>query len=505
MTLFEDGKESRVGLEELDWLDAQVRKNVPDYKVEDADMSAEELPQRVLASYVRVAEDKMVAWLYLQAKPENEEYAVDEVIGILNGFHVTHGIDRDMIIAMVKKHVYEQEMEVAFGKEADPGRDGYFEYFFDQNLKKEPKILPDGSVDYTSMSQLANVYQNQLIIRYHSAQDGEPGYTVDGDQTEVTPCAELPKLQGKGFYMNEDGTEYYSEMDGKISIQEGKIEINQLHTINGDVDLIVGRVEFYGDIEITGNVANGVVIKAGRNVTIGGTVSGAEIYAGGDVLIKHGLQGANRAKIMAKGNVFADFIEYAAVRAGCNIEENFFLSSYLSADGMIKASGSKGSVIGGYAHGLCGIECTAAGTDVEVKTVLHVGYEKEAYNKYLLLCQKEKDAEKLIRTVSDKLSDIQYEIKFKSLPAYRMEQMNREVLELAEQNKEYTKMIQRIRTEKESLNRMLDQGRGAKLIVRDKIYRGCMVGAERAQISIDEDTGFKAFFYENGTVESRTL
>ena len=57
MTLFEDGKESQVGLEELDWLDAQVRKNVPDYKVEDADMSAEELPQRVLASYVRVAQD----------------------------------------------------------------------------------------------------------------------------------------------------------------------------------------------------------------------------------------------------------------------------------------------------------------------------------------------------------------------------------------------------------------------------------------------------------------
>lgn len=499
MGLFDELEQ--VGLDELAWLDEQLKLNLPEFQVEDVEEEIKYNSQ-VLNSYVRISDDKLTAWLYLREK-ENGEYTKMEILALLQEFGVSKGVDNDMIIAMIKKHAYEQELVIARGKEAEPGNEGHYEYYFDTENYKKPRILEDGSVDYSSMSELANVYKNQLIAKYFPADEGKPGYTIDGEKIPVTRTKDLPKLKGKGFYLGEDENEYYAEIDGKISIKNDRIEINQVHQIRGDVDLITGKVEFYGDIEITGSVSSGVIIKAGRNVTISGPVSGAEIYACGDVILKKGFQGGNRGKVIAKGDIYTDFVEYGVLVAGGNIEGNTFLSSFLSAEGFIKANGSKGSIIGGYAHGLQGLECRSVGNDYEVKTILHVGYEKEAYNKYTLLKQKEMESKKLISHCMTQIQDLQKEMQLKAIPSYRMTQINQQMNDLINQKNNYDTLLERMEKERTMIEDMIQVGRNAKIVVYDTTHKGCIIGIEKAQLIIEQDVRNRIFFFQSDTVQMK--
>ena len=238
-------------------------------------------------TYLRVEDDDMTAWLYLAPPEEGQVYTKRELEdylelnGVIKGFHSSN------LSAMVKKKVYDREILVAKGQEAVPGQDGYFEYLFSPEEHVGPVIRDDGTVDYSSMSALQNVHKGDKVAVYHYAVPGVDGYTVRGTVLKATLARDLPPMRGKGI-TRENGV-YYALNDGKIEVKDGKIDIQNVHEIIGDVDAITGKIEFFGDVIINGNVDGGVTIRAGRNIEIHGTTGGASVFAGGDVLLPRGI------------------------------------------------------------------------------------------------------------------------------------------------------------------------------------------------------------------------
>ena len=262
-------------------------------------------------SYVKVASDGMSAWLYLTVPSMGKDnYNMEELKDFLNKNGVVTGYHRSNLAAMIKKKVYEREILVAQGQPATDGKDGYFEYKFDTEQRKAPKVMENGKVDYTNMSSLQNVRKGDIVAIYHHAEEGQDGYDVKGKVLTANRVKEVPPLKSSPAISNEANPDVYVAMkDGKIELKNGRIDIQALHEINGDVTLITGRVEFFGDVIITGNVESGVMIRAGRNIEIRGTVEAVNLFAGGDIILGRGIQGAQKAKVSARGSVFADFIE----------------------------------------------------------------------------------------------------------------------------------------------------------------------------------------------------
>ena len=132
-------------------------------------------------SYVKISEDDMCAWLYLTPPgTERENYTKDELIDFLGKNGVRNGYHQSNLAAMIKKHVYEREIIVAQGQPAIEGNDGYYEYKFDPDQYKAPRILSNGSVDYTNMSTLQNVRKGDVLAVYHHAKIGQDGYDIKG-------------------------------------------------------------------------------------------------------------------------------------------------------------------------------------------------------------------------------------------------------------------------------------------------------------------------------------
>ena len=448
-------------------------------------------------SYIKIAEDDMTAWLYLTVPGKGKEkYTMEEIMDFIKKNGITTGFHQSNLTAMIKKKVYEREIVIAKGQPVIEGKDGYYEYKFDPDQHRAPKVLADGSVDYTSMSVLQNVKKDEVIAIYHHAEEGENGYDVRGRVLPVKRVKEAAPLRGQVVCSPKNPDVYLAQKDGKIEFKNGKIDIQSLHEINGDVTLITGKIEFYGDIVINGNVEAGVVIRAGRNIEIQGTVEAVSLFAGGDVILKKGIQGAQRAKVSARGNVFADFIEHAVVNAGGNVQANTILNSRIASNGEVILTGNKGAIIGGYTHAMLGITATEIGNTAEVRTVVHVGRlqtvkaaEMEQSEELQELTEKASELLRKKKAANGKIPDIM-EGRIKDLES-RIQSLKKELGENIEERKRCEAAIAK--------------GKQAEIVVNGNVYRGTVVCLAQIQMPIERSTCFMKYFQERGMIESSVI
>lgn len=458
----------------------------------------DEQKQLFIGSQVRIAEDAMTAWLCLKAPASQEEYTREEIIGFLESQGIVQGFHQSNIAAMAKKHIYDREVKVAAGLQPVDGADGYYEYFFTPIDHKTPAVLPDGSVDYSSMSMLQNVKKGEKVALYHEPIQGSEGYTVRGTVLRPKPAKAASPLRGRNIERLEDGITYVSQKDGKIELVDERVDVQETHEIHEDVTLITKRVEFLGDVTIYGNVESGVTIRAGRNIVVTGTVESAEFYAGGDIILERGITGGMRAKITARGSVFADFIENAWVKAGENVQANTILNSTVSADGKVILTGSKGFLLGGYTHGLLGVDLVNVGNDKEIKTIVHAGYEEKTYDAYLATFQKEKEVQQKLDRITQDIKEFQ---RFKRVTVPKPGSADEVRLrELFGQQEACSTELEKISQERDAIFQDVQKGKGAVIKVKGNVYRGVIICLETSQYAIENNTCFMKYEVSGGAV-----
>ena len=322
---------------------------------------------------LNISSDGMEAYLRLPVPSLGEPYTKEGILKILSEKGVCAGIQEDAIERLLDAGIYERDVRVAVGTAPVDGTDGYYEYEFNSDFSKKPKIREDGTVDYWSMNLIEVVREGQEIAKYHPAIQGKPGVDVKGRPVNGKHARELPPLKGKGFERSEDNLTYVAAISGKISRQEERITILPIYEISGDVDVSIGNIDFVGDVVIHGNVCNGVIIKSTGNITIDGVVEAAHIYAQKDVILRSGMLGGNKSSLYAKGNLFAKFVEYTEVEVQGNIEADVFMDCEVNCKGYLVMKGKRAKIVGGHVYAAYGIDANDIGNVAEINTYVAVG------------------------------------------------------------------------------------------------------------------------------------
>ena len=496
-------EQNKLNPQELNELRQKIKAENPDTKGEQEglDLNA---PENIITGKeisIEIAEDNMSASLWL-ADPGDEKYSVPEVIGALRQHKVVAGIKTQLIMDMVNNARFEQSVVVAEGVELIETQEGYYEFKFETEERREPAIREDGTVDYGSMGRLQNVKAGDVIAIYHQAIPGKKGYNVLGQEKNPKPVRELAPLRGKSIERNDETGEYKATLSGKISYNGGNIEILNVHEINDDVTLIMGKVEFYGDLIINGNVEAGVTIRAGRNVTISGTVSAAFIYAGGDIILQKGIQGGGKGIVSARGNVFSDFIEYATVKAREDIYANSIINSEISTEGSVIVSGKYGSIIGGHTHGLRGITSNAAGNYSEIKTYLHAGAKEEDYYKYSNIVKEEKATQDELNKLGEEIGEM---LKQRGKALNFAKPTKAKIAEVEAKKNELCAKLDAFKRDKEELNKRMARGRGATITIHGSVYRNVVITIDAAPIMILQEESFMRYSSKDGVVQRRLV
>ncbi|WP_022749878.1 DUF342 domain-containing protein [Lachnobacterium bovis] len=323
---------------------------------------------------VRVSYNEMEAFMMLPVlEGEEEPYTLDEINTALERAGVKSGIKTDLLEQIVIDQSCGYEHLIAEGTEAVDGIDGYFEYNFNTDLNRRPTIRPDGSVDYWSIHLVEIVEEGQVLAIYHEPVQGSNGMSVKGKLRKAKRGRPLPPLKGKGFDKSEDGLVYTSQIDGKIDMKNGRINIVPVYEVYGNADLSTGNIDFNGDVIVHGNVTTGISIKAQGSITVDGVVEASRIEANKDIVLRGGVLGKKRGIVSAKGCIYAKFFEYANVEACGFIEADSFLDCNVFCEDEVKLNGKKGSIIGGKTEAIKGITANVLGNESYKKTSIQVG------------------------------------------------------------------------------------------------------------------------------------
>ncbi|MBR5789947.1 MAG: DUF342 domain-containing protein [Lachnospiraceae bacterium] len=419
---------------------------------------------------IRISFDSMEAFMSLPVPEEEEGYNFDDVMAVAKQKGVRAGIDEELIKHMIDNKIYLQERRIAVGKECVEGKDGYFEFLFNRDFSRAPKILPDGTADYYSMNTIATVAEGDEIAIYHHAVEGKNGFNVGGIPQTCKRVRDLPPLLGKGFTRSEDGDHYTADIAGKIEYVQDRVMISPVYEIQSDIGVQTGNIDFNGDVIIHGMVRTGTSIKATGSVSIDGIVENASITAGKDIILKSGLMGNSQAVVKTKGNLFAKFIEYATLDIKGTINAEVLLNCDVVCGEKLIITGSRGSVVGGTVRAIGGVEANQIGNEMETKTMVAVGAEVEVYRRMKVLEHKVKSTEQAIESINNQIAEIDKKEAAKSV-VERPKSDPRKVALLRMKVKEATNLSQD-QEEASELGEIIKRAEGAQIVVYGSVYPG---------------------------------
>lgn len=330
---------------------------------------------------VVVAEDGQLAIVEVAARQEGvlvTEADIEAALaraGVVYGF-ADPGVRRGWRTGLV---VGRHSFVGAVGKPAVDGEDGRVELLFKTaDQKSRAVITEEGKADFYNLGLVENVTPGQTLAVRVPPKPGSDGMTVTGRVVRAKQGRQFNLPLGRNVRASEDGNAVLAQIAGEVVYQGGKVHVNPVHEVSGNVDFSTGNIEFGGSVIVRGNVAAGFKIKADGRVDIMGSVDAAEIISGGDVVLRRGMQGNGKGVIMAAGDVVARFLEHATVKAGGNVVvSEGIIFCQVDAGGAIEVKGKKGLISGGVLRAGERVAAKIGGSPFGAQTEIEVGVNPE--------------------------------------------------------------------------------------------------------------------------------
>ena len=444
-----------------------------------------------------ITDDSMSATLLI-TPPEGDEFITTEDVAVfLHQKGIVSGMLYSEIERMISGKIYYKDVEVAKGRPMVEGVNGYYEFMFNVGEIKHPTIRSDGSVDYQSMSVIHSVSPGDVLAVYHPAVPGSHGMDIRGRELRCKPAKEQPEIRGSGFEVSFDGKTYKSISEGRVEYENFKMHIRDTYELRGDLNLVNGRIDFRGDVVVHGNVRTGTFIRATKSVTVDGSVEGATIIAEGDIILKKGMQGGGRARIVCGGNLYANFIEFTDVKVKGNVEANIILNSKINAGGNISVKGKRGAIIGGSSHTSGVLETTISGNNTEIKTICSAGVSIENDNRFHLLKEKAKSAASAITKTKFEIE----QIRDVRITSDSIEVKEAKISRLVRRLKRDERLLEHVNKELDEYEKTISLSSGAKVVIHGLANPGTLVKVDDKPYAVKSPMNGVEFFRPEGSSE----
>jgi uncharacterized protein (DUF342 family) len=228
----------------------------------------------------------------------------EDVAKKLQGLKVVKGVDWSAVDRMIQGKQYDRGQIIAQGLPAKPGKDAVIheKVKIDSNLA--PVMNQSGKADYKNVDNIHQVKQGDVLAVKTPMVPGEPGEDIFG-KTLPAPAAKDAQFKlGANTTVSEDGLSLVAQVGGYVYHNAGAICVGVTYVLKGDVDFHTGNLHYHGDIQVMGNVTEGFTVEADGNVTVEGSVEGAEVVShGAAVTIKSGVFGHGKGRIAAKTSI----------------------------------------------------------------------------------------------------------------------------------------------------------------------------------------------------------
>lgn len=453
---------------------------------------------------IKITEDRMTATgVFYPPSTNGKMTDKSNIIDDLKRAGVTYGIDETAIDVFLNEREYCKEFVLARGTKLREGKEAVFTYYFNTKPSYQPMENEDGTVDFHKLNFVNNVNAGDVLVTLVPADLGEHGRDVTGRDLPPKKIAESRILAGKNTQLEDDGKKLVATMSGHVVLDiDNKVVVSNVLEIAGDVDTSTGDIEYDGNVIIKGNVNTGYRVKATGNIEVDGVVEGATIIAGGDIVLRRGIQGMNKGSLKADGNLMTKFIENASVVVRGRIESGSILHSDVISKSEICVRGRKGLLVGGSVRANVLIEAQSIGSNMGSNTKISVGIDAEVQDK--------------IRKLAEELKTLQAEeyrtrqlvelMKAKQKQGALTKEHVAALPKTIQHYEELKEHIENINEEIMDASFNIDESiENARIVVRDRIYPGVTISIAGEYTTVHEKTGFCKYIKKGGEVKRISL
>lgn len=422
---------------------------------------------------VGVTRDKLSATVIL-VRPDKGEPPLtpEEVIEALTDAGVTYGINHQKIELAIVQENFGAPLTVAKGSASQKGKDTEFEFFFETDHLHSPVEGQDGRIDYRNMNFIQNVTKGTVLVRRTMPTEGALGRSVTDLELPAARGRELPFRDGQNTAISEDGLELVAGADGAIVYSNGTVSVNDVLTIDGDVDYTVGNIECVGSVHVKGSVHAGFSVKAGGNIEVAENVEDCDLTADGNILVRGGFFGNSKGIMQAQGDITIKYAQNQRIASGGNVYVGGeLIGCQVTAKERVIVRGRSGKIVGGEVNAGKEIRSSMVGSDAGTTTILTVAYDANLMRTYRDACQEIERLEADMVRVKESMCDL-----YKLQMANRLTTgQGRTLKKLEGFHRSVPSALKALQLKKQEVEAKLQELADARVVVETVIFPGARV------------------------------
>lgn len=449
---------------------------------------------------VELSEDAMSARITVTPpRKGGSSPTVEQVLDALQSAGVRSGIDTERIRQLLLDRRYGEPFEVARGQEPFHAQSARIEYHFNPNRGKPYLELDFGRIDLRELNFIENRHEGDLLANLVPAVPARNGWTVTGQTVEAnTETRDVELLAGENTELSENGESVYAAMDGNVKLVRKRVTIEPVVQVE-KVDYETGNIYFDGSVVVEKDIADRFVVKAGGDIQVGGGVGRATLQAGGNVLLKRGINGGSEGRVECGGNLYAKFIESSTVLARGNVfAEEAIMHSRLSAWRHCILNGRRAEIIGSTVVVGGSLWCKKLGSVAEATVHVAVGISPAFLLEFRRTQEELSSREERSSQVHEQLDQIDRALK----EGHSGEKLRQAQGQLAEESARLNEELAALRRVYHDMRDRLEASRTSMVVVEDTVHKGTSISFGRAEYHApDKGTRKTVFSYNGRTIQ----
>ncbi len=461
-------------------------------------------PDKMLAFYINMPQIGGPRY----PEPEHIELLLEK-IGVIEACQVKFLIHK-LCQSLKDGNTVAKMVKIAAAIPPKPGRDAEFSLEIEMD-KKAGELRADGSIDLRERNAVVSVNEGMLVARKKLVKKGKNGLNLfaktikayDGRDLKITTDTSIR------IEMDEDNALYYAVRTGNVNFISNNLTITDIFKVNGDVNYETGNLDVKSALIITGSVLPGFKVQAHGNLEIkGGVENGAQIIAQSDLIIGHGIMGAD-SRIIVMGNLHAAFIQDAEILVRGNaVTASYAFNAVIRAFGSIsilKGQNKKsGRTAGGIICSSKEIQTSTAGSPSNAETTLAIKPEPELLRKKGLIESKIIQCREGMARISRTLPfDLTNDDAIKAYLAPLAAEQKKPFLKLLTIFNKILKEAQALKKERRQINEEIEHIlEDARIRITEHIFAGCTIQFGEQKLLLRQEMGPQIFKYQNGKIIS---
>jgi Predicted polymerase, most proteins contain PALM domain, HD hydrolase domain and Zn-ribbon domain len=342
-----------------------------------------------------------------------------------------------------------------------------------EHASLDPKFKPlslhvDDKVQHVDFRELATLFvvkAGETIATVLPKRPGVLGKDVRGKETPFSRESPEGCTAGRNVERRED--KLVARVDGRLSIEGGRADVDEVLLVKGEVDFHTGHIIFPGDVVIEGAVHDGFKVWSGGSIVCKSTMDAFDVNAKKDLSCSQGIIGRRRGQVRVGGELRAKYIQNCRVAARGDMKiASAVVNSRIYTLGSLDM-GDKGVIMGGEVFAMHGVRCGRLGNQAFQSTNIHVGTD-------FTVQQKLDQANEKMRLLAGRVRQVDQAAS--SRPGPEVERARAELAKIAAD----------LRSQISDLLGKLDADDGAIVEARGEIFPGVVIEICRVSIVVEE-------------------